>query len=331
MTNQGGVQQAVRDRHGQPGNRSYNEDWHELFDQDGIAAGTFNGRLLTWINEELGSAYADLPGAMQAYAESLGFYNWSSMNTITADFAAETSTLLAAMDVEPSAGRQSLINAYVVGLKDAGIWTKLDLLYVIAAHDEQAARLNWVAPASFAATNVGAGPAFVADRGITGNGSSTAWTTGWIPNTHGVQFTLNNASMWVWCATNVAENAADFGVAVSQSSFIRARSAGDAISAILNGSATATAVIASSVGLTGISRVDDSTQHIWKNGVEQGTGSGGFSDGLPTGAVRICGRGTDLYSTKQIAMAAAGAALSVDEAADLYDLTLAYLQGVGAA
>jgi hypothetical protein len=331
MTNQGGVQQAVRDRHGQPGNRDWNGDWHELFDQDGIAEGTFNERMLLWINAELGTSYTHLSGAMQAYAESLGFYNWSSMNTITANFAAETSTLLAAMDVEPATGRQSLINTYIVGLKDAGIWAKFDLLYVLAAHDEQAARLNWVAPASFEAVNVGAGPTFVADRGITGDGSSTAWSTGYIPNTNGVQFSLNNASMWVWCNTNVSENAADFGVSVSQSSFIRARSAGDTISAVLNGSATSTVAIASSIGLTGISRVDDSTQHLWKNGVEQGTGSGGFADGLPTGEVRICGRGTDLFSTKQIAMAAAGAALSEGEAADFYSLTLAYLQGVGAA
>lgn len=95
MSNQGSVQQSVRDRHGQAGNRDWNGDWHELWDQEEIFAtddgtpeadripGSFNERMLKWINAELAPAtYTNLPGAMQAYAESLDFYNWSSMTAI---------------------------------------------------------------------------------------------------------------------------------------------------------------------------------------------------------------------------------------------------------
>jgi hypothetical protein len=84
MSNQGNVQASVRERSGSTANLSWNEDWHYLWDQEGVAAGTFNERMLTWINTELGETYTSLPGAMQAYAESLGFYNWSSMNEIGA-------------------------------------------------------------------------------------------------------------------------------------------------------------------------------------------------------------------------------------------------------
>jgi hypothetical protein len=330
--NQSDVQAAVRTRHAQAGSRDYNSDWHELFDQESIPSGVFNGRLLTWINTEIGESYADISSAMQAYAEFQGFYNWSSMNTITsAAIAAETSTLVAAMDVLPSIRRKGLNNTYIVGLKAAGIWSKLDLLYVLAAHDEQAARLNWVDPASFEATNVGAGPTFVADRGITGNGSSTAWSTGYTPATHTDQFTQDSASMWVWCLTNVAENAADFGAAVTHNSFVRTRSAGDAISYTVNGATTSTVASATSIGMTGISRADGTNQQAWKNGAASGAAAAGASTGLPAAAFRIGGRGNDLWSTKQIAMAAAGAALSAGEAEDFYELTLAYLQGVGAA
>jgi hypothetical protein len=332
MSNQGNVQAAVRARHGQAGNRDWNGDWHELFDQEAVPAGLFNERLLTWINTQIGESYGSIAGAKQAYAEFQGFYNWSSMTTIaSAAIAAETSTLTAAMDVAPTIRRKGLINTYVAGLKTAGVWTKLDLLYVLAAHDEQAARLNWVAPATFEAVNVGAGPTFVADRGITGNGSSTAWSTGYTPATHASQLAQDSASLWVWCLTNVAENAADFGAAVTHNSFVRTRSAGDAISYTVNGATTSTVGSATSIGMTGISRADGTNQQAWKNGAASGAAAAGASTGLPAAAFRIGGRGNDLWSTKQIAMAAAGAALSAGEAEDFYDLTLAYLQGVGAA
>lgn len=81
MSNQGLVQQSVRDSTGTALN--YNGDWHALFDAGGIAAGSFNGRLLAWINTTLGTSYPDLPGAMQAFAVDQGYTNWSSMGTIT--------------------------------------------------------------------------------------------------------------------------------------------------------------------------------------------------------------------------------------------------------
>lgn len=79
-TNQEGVQQAVRDNTGTT--LDYNGDWHALFDAEGITAGDFNGRMLAWINQTLGTSYADLPGAQHAFAVDQGFNNWSSMNTL---------------------------------------------------------------------------------------------------------------------------------------------------------------------------------------------------------------------------------------------------------
>lgn len=90
MSNQGNIQAAVRTRHAQAGERDWNGDWMELFDQESVLPldGTFNGRMLEWLNTELvtdgdtEAPYADLPGAMQAYAERTGAYNWSSMTTL---------------------------------------------------------------------------------------------------------------------------------------------------------------------------------------------------------------------------------------------------------
>jgi|GEM_PF-1219337 len=81
MSNQSGVQAAVRDSTGTTG--SYTEDWHALFDDAGVAAGTFGERLLSWINDQLGTSYANLPGAMQAFAVEQGFDGWDDMSSVT--------------------------------------------------------------------------------------------------------------------------------------------------------------------------------------------------------------------------------------------------------
>jgi len=80
MTNQGGVQAAIRAITSTT--LDYNGDWHALFDNQSIPAGDFNGRLLQFINQVLSTSYASLPQAQQAYAVALGFANWSAMNTV---------------------------------------------------------------------------------------------------------------------------------------------------------------------------------------------------------------------------------------------------------
>lgn len=85
MVNQGDVQASVRARSGSTDGLAYNGDWHALWDAETIDAGTFNERMLAWLNVELSPAvYTNVAEAMQAYAESLGFANWPSMDAIGA-------------------------------------------------------------------------------------------------------------------------------------------------------------------------------------------------------------------------------------------------------
>lgn len=82
MSNQSGRQAAIRTATSVA--RPFEGDWHELFDAaaPAIPAGTFNERLLAWINQELTASYDNLPSAKQAYAENAGFYNWDSIDTL---------------------------------------------------------------------------------------------------------------------------------------------------------------------------------------------------------------------------------------------------------
>jgi hypothetical protein len=88
MSNQSRRQQAVRDITGTT--LDYNSDFLALFALSGFTTGTFNERFLLWLNSQMGTDYGDpnatskggLPGAMHAYAVSLGYNDWNSLDTI---------------------------------------------------------------------------------------------------------------------------------------------------------------------------------------------------------------------------------------------------------
>ncbi len=246
---------------------------------------------------------------------------------------AEASAYVAAMSVQPDDTRKELIDTYVGALKSSGVWPALDILYVLASHDSQAAKLNLKAPASFVAVNVGAGPTFVADRGFTSNGSSTALDTQWVPNTNGVNFTLNDASQWVWCLTNAQSNQrAIGGNSGSPAGFICPRSTTDAVIAQMNSGSAQTLGAGSfttSVGFTGYQRRAAGAMAVFKDGVSAATATAAASS-RATQSQWICGGNNNSFDPRQIAIAAWGASLNTLEAG-FYNATLAYLQGVGAA
>lgn len=47
-----------------------------------VSAGTFNERMLDWINDVLAVSHNNLPSAMQAYAVSKSAYNWDSLGDL---------------------------------------------------------------------------------------------------------------------------------------------------------------------------------------------------------------------------------------------------------
>lgn len=81
MTQQGDRQASVRAVTGTA--LHYEGDWLALFDQQGIAAGEYDGRFLAWTNATLGTSYGNLPQAQQALAVQNGAFNYSSLGTFT--------------------------------------------------------------------------------------------------------------------------------------------------------------------------------------------------------------------------------------------------------
>lgn len=126
-------------------------------------------------------------------------------------YLAETTAWEAACTTPPSTTRKNLIDGFIRNLKADGLWSGLDWLLILAAEDEQAARVNLVAP-SKVATRVNS-CTFTTDRGFTGDDISMHISLGEALDAGG-NWTLNSAALGVW-ATQVGSSAAKYQVGVS--------------------------------------------------------------------------------------------------------------------
>ncbi len=82
-TNAESLQASLRARSGSTKELEFSGDWHAVFDFDSIPAGTFNERLLNWINFRLTQSYTSLLRAMQEYAASKSVTRWSDITNVT--------------------------------------------------------------------------------------------------------------------------------------------------------------------------------------------------------------------------------------------------------
>jgi hypothetical protein len=80
VTNQESLQTSIRLITGTSG--TIDEDWMELFDDYSIASGSFNERMMLWLQSALNSSETNINALKQLYADSLGVYNWNSVYTI---------------------------------------------------------------------------------------------------------------------------------------------------------------------------------------------------------------------------------------------------------
>ena len=66
---------------------TYNGDWLALFNALNIPAGTFNERLLAYVNTKLGTTYDNVNGAMAALAADQSAKEFQGMGTFTPGIA----------------------------------------------------------------------------------------------------------------------------------------------------------------------------------------------------------------------------------------------------
>jgi hypothetical protein len=242
----------------------------------------------------------------------------------------EALTLFARFTTPPTTSRKVLINNLIVALLNAGIWTKLDAFYMLAAADSQAARQNWVAD-QYNLTAV-ASPTFTADRHFQGDAASSYLESGFNPTTaSSPKFLQNSGHLSLWSRT-AAAGTAGVDMGNGNSLIVARQNSTNNFARRVNTANSEIGVNADGIGHYLVSRTAGTTMAGYRNGAIFGSVSSAASAAPDNSSIRVCGRsGTVSYSSIQIAMASIGAGLSADEASTLYAAVNTYLQAVGAA
>jgi len=234
-------------------------------------------------------------------------------------------TIFNSFTTPPTAARKKLINNWVNATQS--IWSKLDCWWMPAAADSQAALINWVAPGTNNLAVAGA-PVFTADRGYAGDGG-TGRLTGPNPTVLAGKMQQNSANIGVWLNSNVSEDSGEIG---GGALFIRARTSTNTISGRMNDGTTSSwfSSITDGRGHTVGSRAASGTYLPYKNGVA-GSAVSIASTGLLNAALNVCSTNSTTSATAVVGAAHIGGALTGGDITTLYNATLAYMQGIGAA
>lgn len=245
-----------------------------------------------------------------------------------------TAPVLARMTTPPDTARTILINQTWTQLVNAGLAAKLDLLYLTAAHDAQAATLNW-AQAQYDLVPVNS-PTFTTDRGVAGNGTSSYYETGFNgSNTNPArQYQRDAACQLVYVNTSV--------ISTSQIDFGQGRSwvcCGYSTTAFryspnASGSFSATAAGNNGVGMYGWLKDSITTASYVRNTSVTAAAistTNTFNVNWLLAAAMGNGSVPGNYSTRRISFAACGAYLAPPEYLTLHAIIMDYLNAVGAA
>lgn len=252
-------------------------------------------------------------------------------------YDAESTALFERMTSTPDETRKAVIDAFIVGIKSdlgiANLSDAFDALYFTAAHDQQAARLNWVED-DHNLTEVNS-PAWLADQGYTGNGTTQYLDTDYTLSVDSVNFIQDDNSFGVYIRTNVGEVGRDMGVANSLATFfsqILSRNAVDNLVGTINATSSLAYATTDSQGLSVAERTGANDVAIYRNGASVATSGANTSVALIPYKFFLLSRSLenvpDNYSTKQIGFSYIGNS-SINQA-NLYTRVQAYFTGLEA-
>jgi len=245
-------------------------------------------------------------------------------------FDIDAQAIISTMVIQPDITRQSLINTTVKNLKTAGIWSKLDGLWMLAAHSEQAGLLNW--KTQIAATKVST-PTFVTDRGFAG-GVGRAINTG-VNLLNATNAQSNSISFGTYIITSSSGASYDCGVKGSGllgQNRIASNNSSTATFLCNTSSTTITANVSSSLGFYAANRSDSLAIQAYKNGQIIGFRSI-VSTNLPNFTFYLCGYNNAGVVGSSLRRQAAGyvsSSLTPTQHASLYSIIQSYAESVGA-
>lgn len=242
-----------------------------------------------------------------------------------------TFAYIKAMSVTPSIKRTLVIDNTILMLKRNNLFNKLSLLYFLAAHDAQAARINVTNPSQ--SLNVTGSPTFNLNQGYSSSGSANYLTT---PNNISdfPAITQNSNHVSVWCFNNVNGSFEDVGSNTGLQFNINSYTTGLSLgfSYVIGSSSYAFSgltKVTTSVGHSIGNRVAAGSVQIFKNGtnVSSSTSGSQVSVALPTVPLRICSS-SRLHSSRKVSVVTFGGGLTASEATQLYDALNYYMSNL---
>lgn len=228
------------------------------------------------------------------------------------------------MAAQPGPARKGQINTLIVALKAAGVWAKLDFLYLLAAHDAQAGRLNMVANDELAPVN---SPLFTVDRGFKGDGAAayleSALTQSALPKAG------QNDASWLLGVRQIGETSRFVIGAISAVRFaFQGRAAGGVSVRNTQGAVSDDVASVPQTGRFGSTRAGATDHRVFRNGELVGTFA--TSSSAPSSQAILLFRGGSVYSSAEVTHYGAGASLTPAQQAAADAAIQNYLQAIGA-
>jgi hypothetical protein len=236
--------------------------------------------------------------------------------TTPSPYLAETDKLIAAFgpSARPSHALQKKYNQWIVDLKAAGVWAKLDILKVRRAATVTAANLNWVNPGTYTTVHGGT-TTFVANSYVTANGTTGYLDEGVLANAL-PNMLLNSAHVGFYQLNDVADNNGyGVGTATTSTLRVRARTGAGNFQASINDATQCSIVVANSVGHHVANRSGASAREFYKAGASIGSDAQA-STALATTQL-YCLRSGSAFATGQQVVFHAGGSLTAGEVSSL--------------
>ncbi len=237
----------------------------------------------------------------------------------------ETQALMEAMTSAPNRKRTFLIDDTISVLKEKDLWNKLDLLYILAAHDSQSAKLNWKNPSLYNLAEYNS-PTFTANQGFTGNGTSAYLDSGFnVSSAAGRVISQNSAHISVYAITGSATYAMDAGLDTANNLRVMARSSSTNL-ATVNSATNITWSAGAAPNFVVATRNDATNVTAYEDAASS---SGAATSAAIPSANFVILRATGVYTDRRVAMASLGSGLSLQNAADIRAVMTNYLTNVG--
>lgn len=243
----------------------------------------------------------------------------------------DAQALFARFTTQPTSTRKQLISDQFAAGKATTWWTKLDALWVHAAHEAEAGRLNWLS-AAFNCLPV-AGPVFTIDRGYAGDGTASYLNTQFNPAVEtAANYQQDSATLGIRSNTNSASNGSLAGFFDGTSgTTINPRDANDRAAGRVNQATnvmTAAGAVLDSIGMFVANRTGPTAMQVYRDGVEL-VASTAASSPRANGALRLGSITDTSFRAAQFSMGFIGAGLTPAEVASIYNWFEPYRTGVG--